>query len=193
MVIPDGYGQTTIKFTDTIAAEVVATTYGFHNTPIDDALTIANSMATTWDGNFTAAQLSDKYELTSAYVLINIGGVMQSAEVNIGTVGTVATDPPPPAVAIGIKKETSYAGKHYRGRMYLPAGYVRKDKVDAAGHIDAAVVSALQGSIDNVKGLNNTDGYPWYLLHNDATAPTPVNQLLVHNIVRTQRRRQHIA
>jgi len=189
MLIPDNYGI--VAFYHLLGTERMVTTCGFHNTPIDDAITIAAALNTLWGGSMSDL-LSDQYTQEGTYVLLSIGGVEQSAFDPDGGAGAVAGAPPSPAISVGVKKQTSYAGKKYRGRFYLPAGYLTEAGIDAAGVIDSSKVSALQGGMDDVRTGMNSLGYPMYLLHSDATAPTPVNALLVRPNVRTQRRRQLI-
>jgi len=191
MEIPDNYGSVAFHHTLAATGELNVTTVGFHNTPIDDAATVAGTLATIWDNDMTAG-LSDQWTFDGAYVLLSIGGVMQSAFGTVNNPGAVAGAPPSPAIAVGIKKETSYAGKKYRGRFYLPAGFLLEGHISAGGIIDAADVTDIQTQIDNVKADMNAGGYPMYLLHNDATAPTPIDAVIVRSAVRTQRRRQRL-
>ena len=102
-------------------------------------------------------------------------------------------EPVSPAVTVCVTKQTSYAGKKYRGRMYLPAAYLSEANVNAAGIIDGATYSSLQDQVSGLLADMNTAGLPMYLLHSDATDPTPVNDLLPRLSVRTQRRRQHLS
>lgn len=192
MLIPDNYGVAAFHHTLGATGELMVTTVGFHNTPIDDALTIATALNTVWGSDMTDL-LSDQYTNDGCYVLISIGGVQQSAFFPDGTAGAITLGPVSPAVSVGVKKATSYAGKHYRGRFYLPAGYLPEAHVTAAGVIDGTDVTNLQAAMTNVKNDMNSAGYPMYLLHHDATAPTPINELIVRNQVRTQRRRQRLS
>jgi len=192
MTLPDNYGIATFKFEITASGSQSVVTMGFHNTPLDDASTIADTLGAVWDAEMTGSLLCNTYTFVSCYVLLSIGGVEQSGESPVGTVGSNTSDPSTPATAVGVKKVTSYAGKKYRGRMYLPAGYVSENHVGADGNIGSTEVSALQGAMDNVLAGFSANSYPAYLLHTDATAPTPISSLIVRNHVRTQRRRQKL-
>lgn len=193
MTPPENYGVAAFKFTLDSTDQEFVTTCGFHNTALADADTIAGEMVVAWDAAFTDDLLSNLYTFTSVYVIIGIGGVLQSAEAPANVVGTETGAPVSPAVAVGIKKQTSYAGKHYRGRMYLPAGYLAEAAVSSAGIITGGDVTALQTAIDNFKAFAAANDCPLYLLHEDPLIdPTPINAFIVRNSVRTQRRRQHL-
>jgi hypothetical protein len=101
----------------------------------------------------------------------------------------------PPNVTYLIKKSTAYAGRRYRGRMYLP--FVQSLGVTQTGQLTgpeqtllvtsaAALFSGLVAAGPNASELS--------LLHAESAlsatpAPTPVAALLASSIVATQRRR----
>jgi len=64
--------------------------------------------------------------------------------------------------------------------------------VNGAGVIDGATVASLQVKLDNFRNALADLELPMHLLHNDATVPSEVINLLVRDNVRTQRRRQHL-
>jgi len=192
MVIPENYGEASAIYEYLDTGERMTTSFGFHNTPIDDAITIANQLTADWSSAFTVSTFLDSYRYVGMYVLIRIGGVLQSFQTSDNLDGDVSAEPVSPAIAVGVKKQTSYAGKKYRGRMYLCPAHISEANVNGAGVIDGATVSALQGKMDTILANVNADGYPMYLLHSDATDPTPVEALIVRDNVRTQRRRQRL-
>jgi len=192
MEIPENYGQATFIYEFIDTGEKMTTSVGFENTALQDAITLANSISTVWAGEFTPSTTLDSYRYNGCYVIIGIGGVLQSAQSIDDADGTVNAAPVSPAVSIGVKKQTSYAGKKYRGRMYLSPAHLSEANVNGAGVIDGATVSALQGLLDNFYSGMIANDTPCVLLHSDATTPTPINAFLVRDNVRTQRRRQHL-
>lgn len=192
MIVPEGYGLAVIKYEYIDTGEVMTTTFGFKNNPTDDAITCAEFISESWTAGFTAATTLDSYRFLGVYVLIGIGGVHQAAETADNIDGTVAAAPVSPAVAVGVKKQTSFVGKKYRGRMYLPPAVLSEVNVNGAGVIDGATVTSIQGKLDNFKDVMELEDFPLVLLHTDATTPTPINALFVRDNVRTQRRRQKL-
>lgn len=190
MDIPENYGIVAFKHVLDTTGEESSVTAGFHNTSIDDALTIATFMANNWTASFDHTYLSNEYTFVGAYVIINIGGVEQAAQFDVNEAGTRSSAVPSPACALCVKKQTSYAGKRYRGRFFLPAGWLTEAELSPAGVIDTSWLTPIQGFCDDLLTAMSGDGYPMYLLHTDGGTPTPVNALLARNKVRTQRRRQ---
>ena|SRR5690349_21378239 len=192
MVIPENYGEAIAVYEYIDTGERMTTSMGFHNTPVEDATVNAINLSTAWRGIWTAATTLDSYRFVGMYVLEMIGGVLQSSQTADNTDGTVNAEPVSPAVAVGVKKQTSYAGKKYRGRMYLPPAFLSEANVNGAGVIDGSTITGLQSRADDWLAEMNSIGLPMYLLHSDATTPTPVTDLIVRDNVRTQRRRQHL-
>jgi len=192
MVIPEGFGEGIAVYEYIDTGERMTTSFGFHNVPTEDATTNSINLSVSWRSFFTAATTLDSYRFVGMYVIEMIGGVLQSAQTADNTDGTVNAEPVSPAVAVGVKKQTSYAGKKYRGRMYLPPAFLSEANVNGAGVIDGATITGLQSRCDDFLADMNSIDLPMYLLHSDATTPTPVNDLIVRDNVRTQRRRQHL-
>lgn len=193
LVIPDNYGVASAILELTDSGERVTTTFAFHNTHLDDAPTNAALISGKWMDNFTIGSLTDSYTYIGMYVIEKIGGVLQSAQTSDSLVGTVHDNPPSPAVSVCVTKQTSYAGKAYRGRMYVPAGYLLESEINAAGKISDAQFGSIVTQATGLLADLDTAGVPMYLLHRSAIAPTPVNDLLVRQLVRTQRRRQRLS
>jgi len=190
--IPEGYGEAVIIYEYIATGERMTTTFGFKNNPVEIASVNAPFISEAWLEGFTAATTLDSYRFVGVYVLETIGGVPNSAETSDNVDGTVDAEPVSPAVAVGVKKETFYAGKKYRGRMYLPPAVLSEANVNGAGVIDGATVASLQVKLDNFRSALADLELPMHLLHNDATVPSEVINLLVRDNVRTQRRRQHL-
>lgn len=107
-----------------------------------------------------------------------------------GTRSTVTS--PPPNVAYLLRKNTSFAGRRYRGRMFLPGS--SNGGIQQGGILSGAeftLVDAAAGALDNVfQGVGSANLSQPVLLHSEApTTPTPVTSLSAELIVATQRRR----
>jgi len=192
MIIPENYGEAVAVYEFIDTGERMTTSFGYHNIGTDDATSNSIQLSTSWRSIFTAATTLDSYRMLGMYVIQMLGGVLQSAQTADNMDGTVNADPVSPAVAVGVKKQTSYAGKKYRGRMYLPPAFLGEANVNGAGVIDGATVTAIQGRADDLIAELNSVDLPMYLLHSDATSPTHVDDLIVRSNVRTQRRRQKL-
>lgn len=193
MNIPDGFGELAFLYELIDTGEVMSCTIGTNNPTGLSPATLAATGSDAWLTGFTAASTLDSYRFLGCYALINDGGTMLSFQTTDNIDGTVNAEPVSPAVAVGVKKTTFGAGKKYRGRMYLPPAVLAEANVNAAGVIDSATVTSLQAKVDTFQDTYNAAGPPsLYLLHNDATDPTPIVQMQVRSNVRTQRRRQHL-
>lgn len=193
MTIPDNYASVAHVFDCSATDAPMTTTHGIHNTGIATAEELSDLLGTVWTNDCCGSSLSDTYTYVGAYVLLNIGGVMQSALVPKNSVGTQTATAPSPAVSVGVKKNTTYAGKKYRGRMYLPAGYLTEATVSNGGVITSGTVDDIQTIMDNYLADINAGDAPMYLLHGSGLIdPTPVSFLTVRGNVRTQRRRQSL-
>jgi len=111
--------------------------------------------------------------------------------------GTGGTGVLPSNCSLLVRKNTSFAGRAFRGRMYWPSMLAEGD-VDINGIIDGAVVTALQGHFDTLFDdyLDSIPGAVPSLLHDkvtddvlDPTLATPLTSLTVQPKIATQRRR----
>lgn len=107
--------------------------------------------------------------------------------------GSTAKNSPPPQVAVVVRKRTSRVGRNQRGRVYLP-GLLDETAVDEAGVIQASAVTTFQNAANLWLSTQNASPEDMVLLHQKSEepplpAPTPITQLVIQPIVRTQRRR----
>jgi hypothetical protein len=104
--------------------------------------------------------------------------------------GSAARNSPPPQVATVIRKRTAAVGKAYRGRCFFP-GLLDETNVDENGIITPAGVIALQAKADIWMASRDEldNGGLWLFHQKSLVTPTPVTNLVVQPIVRTQRRR----
>jgi len=191
--IPVNYGIATVAVELVAAAQEFVVTFGFHNIPSNDAATNAATIQGIWNSNFPAASTLDSYKQIQTNVLQNVGGTLQSGTDVVSITGTVAAAPCSPAQAVRVTKRTLFAGRGFRGRMFLPPAYLSEANVNAAGVIDGATVTSLQGKVDGLLADLTAASLPMYLLHHDGSTPDAVQNLLVRSTIGTQRRRQILA
>jgi hypothetical protein len=97
----------------------------------------------------------------------------------------------PQNVSFLAKKATAFAGKAFRGRMYLPC--VVEGIVDNNGIVGASTITAMNLRLTNLlSNLASALAFPapMVLLHsNPLIDPTTVTSLTMDTMVATQRRR----
>jgi hypothetical protein len=171
----------------------MVTTFGYEIETADNPLAEATALGEAWHANFTNAKLADTHVFQSTYILRKNGANYESALYEPAYAGTGVFSAPPPAVAARVTKASAFAGRGFRGRMYLPAPYLDEGQINVLGTIDAAAVTSLQTSSTDLFDDLVTLGKPMHILHADGvTAPTPVVSLTVRTKVGTQRRRQQL-
>lgn len=188
--IPSGFGICSMKYRLAGRTNPYAITFGFTDDGASSASTQAASLVATWLARFTAATSFSSYTYEGCHITYRRGGVLFSADNVQSTAGTVVGAESSPAISIVVKKLTGFAGKKFRGRMYLPPAFLGEANVSNAGIIDAATVTSRQTICSNwladmIAGANDP-----VLLHRDGSAPTAITQLSVESMVGTQRRRQ---
>lgn len=187
---PTGTGIIAIKYAQTGRINPFVVTHGFED---DAALTpnaIATNIVNAWVSGFTAAKCLVGYQLVGGHVLINRAGALRSGDDVRSVAGTVNTTSSTPAVTGLIKKGTTFAGKRFRGRMYLPCAFIAEANVDNAGFIDAATLASLQTAATTAFNAFNALTTLPELLHRDGSGAVGVTSWTVENMVATQRRRQ---
>jgi hypothetical protein len=100
-----------------------------------------------------------------------------------GRGGAAAT----PQVSFLIRKRTGFAGRKFRGRMYVPC--VLEADVDDVGLVSGTAQSLLATFAAAVQGPGTSHIDQMVLLHSDSTAPTPIVDFTIEKMVATQRRR----
>lgn len=105
--------------------------------------------------------------------------------------GTVVQEPLPATCAMIVTNRTSYAGRRYRGRQYIPG---LPETESNGSTIDAAVVAAVQTYYDDLAaayGLGGADpDYQLVVWSHTYSAGTPITEFVVRNTIGTQRRRR---
>lgn len=172
----------------------------------DDPNVIAEACADLWDDGIqqSGARLANSYTYTGTQVTLgNDGGPLQLGVATRSVPGSQGSSCLPPNVSKLLRKRTEFAGRKYRGRMYLPAGFLFETEVTDAGNISAGVISGENVQLDGLVAGYALAGYPLHLLHQHGTyvnsegatvsvapiAPTPLVALTADPLVSTQRRR----
>lgn len=105
--------------------------------------------------------------------------------------GLVSADLLPYQCACVVKVGTAYAGRSYRGRMYLPG--LSESAANPGSIFSPTVVNAYQTCYEDLlaalgSGGSNAD-YTWVVYSKKLSASIPVTSVAVRNVVRNQRRR----
>jgi len=194
---PPGYGQWAATWSVAGGLHEMVCTMGFHNLGPFSAATALGQMNNAMFGAthlFDFAILDDEYTMVQTYVLINNGGVLSSFTSITNNPGLVSGGALPPNVSVVIHKLTALAGRQYRGRMAMPAGYIDQLTVDDAGNIDPLTLPVYQNRANNSFGQSVLNNVPFYLLHGPdnlgvTPAPTQVSSLQASGLVGSQRKR----
>jgi len=105
-------------------------------------------------------------------------------------VGTAATAPLTPNVAILWNKTTGEGGRRNRGRAFIPPYAPGEGSVDGLGVINSGVVSATQTLYDTAMTAAGSFGLIPVLFHQTAPfTPTEIENFTMQPLVATQRRR----
>lgn len=186
MTIPAGYSEVSFVYGGGGIQGEAVVTLGLQNilggTPAD----ICDVMETLWDPVVAATSVS-VVACTSIRVKNGPDATGPFAEKGVNLIGDQGTDAVPPQVAILVRKTTALGGRKGRGRFYLPS------PPDVTVNTDGAF---LQAFIDDTNGILETfrddavtGNLPPVLLHEDATAPSPITALLMQARTGSQRRR----
>jgi hypothetical protein len=195
LVVPVGYGLWQFTLTHATIAHKSVVTIGFkvatppYTQGQSDAALAAFALAvkTIHDAEVTYSRL--------VTLIGNDGPALryESAGAVVGTRGSVTIFPP--NVTYLIKKTTAFAGRRYRGRLYLP--YVSVTGAGQTGQLSGAEVTLL---IAVANGLTSglvaagPNASELSILHAESPlsalpAPTTVELFLAETTVATQRRR----
>jgi hypothetical protein len=195
LVIPVGYGLWNFELTHATIAHKAIVTCGFKVlTPPYTQTDAADALSAF----ATAMQPLHDNEVTYGRVVALIGndGPAIRYEATGSVQGSRASQViAPPNVTYLIKKTTSFAGRRYRGRMYIP--FVSITGITQTGSLSgaeltilvaraSALLTGLVGATPNTSELS--------ILHAESSlsalpAPTPVTALSAEAVVATQRRR----
>lgn len=196
--IPFNYGEASVWFRLAGDPEEMAITTGFHDTFPDpeDADGIAEEIYNAFVGtglifqvNAVGTPLSavrcDVKIAREAEPFIRQGSFVQSTQ------GTRSTSGPPSNVALFVRKTSGFLGRRYKGRMYLPAQFLKNDDVSPTGAIEpSSALPTLQTRMTATYDAMVAAQLPPVILHTTGSpTPTPVTGFSVQPVIATQRRR----
>lgn len=149
---------------------------------------VAAALAPIWDSNVF---------LTGFHALIGNDGPFMGLDITSNTPGSATTQQTaPPNVTYLVKKTTAFAGRAYRGRLYLP--FVDNISISEAGAISGPTLTRLTtaaAALFTAPGTGSSTGVSgWVLLHRTEAgvtppAPTDITSFQATSMVATQRRR----
>lgn len=200
VVIPNGYGQATMSWTNSELAAPVTVTCGYANTvafhPVDENAESIYLFWTASPGPCLASFMQVGWTFQGVYCLQRSAtGVLTSNTYAAPINGTMtATGGGQPAYSpLVVSKTTAIAGKAFRGRMYPPMTYSNEGSVSLGGNIETVVaLPQIRASYSALFNDWEASDIPPFLLHSDVgTPPTAINTFFVRPVVGTQRRRKN--
>jgi len=195
---PPGFGIYARYYRPDLGLRNAAVVLGFQNVGNQVATTAVGAIRTACSTAGSWAELSrlgTSWNWVGDYCLVNVAGSLSSSNLTVSTPGTRAVDTPPPNVSNVVIKRTDYAGRQYRGRMAVPAGFLDEALIGDDGMIDGGEVTAMQARMVFFLAQCTSVGRPLYLIHDvpkgggPAPAPTAVTFLETTPLVGSQRRR----
>jgi hypothetical protein len=119
------------------------------------AATVARKARQAWLTNFTAATRCVGWRFLDVKATLYVGGDVYTSTADVLPAdqnGTLAAPPMPPNISVRVKKSGALGdGKRIRGALYLPAGYIRQNIVDASGVVQSNEVDAMVTRCNNWK------------------------------------------
>jgi hypothetical protein len=187
VIIPSGYGQVNFVFGGSGFARGAQVTFGFKdNSGGATAATIATDFGTRWVNDILLDQ-SNTITLDHVKVKLGPNDTGPEATVSSGAAGGLSSQPLPPQDSVIVRKITALGGRKGRGRVFHPGAV--ESQTDGGGLLTTAAIVTLDGDYADLLAHAAADNLPLYLLHNDATTPTAIDQLDVLQLMGTQRRR----
>lgn len=198
LIIPDDCGLATSTWTMAGKSNPVTTTVGIHVLEENDPALILEEYYNGWvvsGGMCHPAQMGTVWTFEGCTMLFNTGGgVIVSVSAGTPTAGTVSA---PQQMIVSsaalVQKRTARAGRHFRGRHYLPLLEVEEGSINAMGQIDSLQVTNLRSRMDATSDFwFSSTSWETVLLHaSEVITPgfTPITSFTVAAKTATQRRR----
>jgi len=195
LVIPPGFGLWTFSLQHAGISHTALVTMGF--SVAAPPYTQANNDAAALAFGAAIQPLYDsEVTLTRTVALIGNDGPQIRFESASSIAGTRSSqDITPPQTTYLLRKSTAFAGRRFRGRMYMP--FVSELGTSQTGQLTGAELTILSArataiAAGLVGGATGSGGL--YLLHSESSlsatpAPTAITALTAQAFVATQRRR----
>ena len=175
---PNGHGYAAISITTAGSPHTSVITFGFLNvlnvtaTACNTALRTAMNTGTT---PFIASQMFTGFTIVNTYVLVNTGGFLSVSNDPTAVGGTLSGSAPPLNTAAVIRKNTGFAGRQYRGRMFMPPTRISESDVSVAGVISGTSLSASNSTWNTFYFNLGTQNLLPVIIHGaPLSGPTPV-------------------
>ena len=183
----NGFGQATLEFTTLGPGGNAMVTFGFSENGLNPPDLLAQNCRVAWTDTDSMHRLIDtEATLLETRVLIRRGGQLLAGIDTVSVPGQSSSVAGSPQVAALFQKQTGFAGRNRRGRMYVPNVL----SPGQTGVYTPAHVTVSQGLADTFMQNLVSVGTPMYLLHTDPVdPPNEVNELVAQATVATQRRR----
>lgn len=196
--VPGGYATCRFRYTCAGVPKVMGTTLGVLVEPLDPD-DVVEEMYISWNAHI----VKDGARLGNAYTFQGVTLTMAHDftadtihEWNDPVVGSQGSPNVPPNCAILVAKRTAFIGRHYRGRMFLPAGHGVESEITDQGTLAGAIVTGMNNDFDSLLGAMGVDSINPVLFHQydpvllqEPLDPTPITALHVQSLLATQRRR----
>jgi hypothetical protein len=177
-------GDVTGEMVNTVAAEV-------HFTLPDTAQGRIYAIIQLWATHMHTMHTED-ITYTHASCIFHdqlIGPVVLDSEAGAGTPGGT-TQMMPLNVAVIIQKTTAFAGRKFRGRLFIGGFSVSQMDPDKPNKLKDATIAAWQVKCDNFRdGILALDCFPSILHQEGGPSPTRITSFDVHPLVATMRKR----
>lgn len=193
VVIPNNFMQVIHPFQHDLVSERWSTTYAVDVDALGNAQANLDQLHSIWVGEWVNNVDSQVLmQPAIGYHRTNTGNLELLTAAGAAVRGTLTQASASPQVSVVIRKRTAFVGRSQRGRMYLPSCFVGEGIVDEAGLVLPAAVAVFQTGADSlltqIQAVTGSEGM--WLLHSDPLkTPSFVTDLVVQNVIRTQRRR----
>jgi hypothetical protein len=190
LVIPEGFGLATWRFSLVDDPEVMIVTCGVDTQfGVSGPQELVGKLADDFMTAFINTSIQSGYTFLGCTLYAgSAGGGTVIYEAPRTHVGTNNDNPMTQNVAFLVRKATMSPGRQGRGRMYLPPILVGEGSVAPNGMIQANLMGVLQTRIENA-----FVGGGFVILHDSASpgdhTPTPIFQFVLDRQIATQRRR----